>query len=137
MDGVQQTMSDEQFERLIEHLAPAKIVEQNAFERHAQTGLTSIVVLLLAGVVGFNFQINNSQSEQLIEMRVLQYQVEALSNEVKGASGSASLSVNRLEKSIDTIWPRLRSHGENVEIVAREVERLCDCKINLNEPDKF
>jgi hypothetical protein len=130
-------MSDDQFERLIEHLAPAKIVEQNAFERHAQTGLTSIVVLLLAGVVGFIFQINNSQSEQLIEMRVLQFQVEALSQEVKGATGSASQSVSRLERSIDTIWPRLRSHGENVEIVTREVERLCNCKINLNEPDKF
>jgi hypothetical protein len=130
-------MSDEQFERLIEHLAPAKIVEQNAFERHAQTGLTSIVVLLLAGVVGFIFQINNSQGDQLIEMRVLQFQVKALSDEVKGASGSASLNVSRLERSIDTIWPRLRAHGENAELLRREIERLCNCKIKLNEPEKF
>ena len=50
MTGVQTMMSDEQFNHLLERLTP-KEVQQNAFERHAQTALTSLIVLLLAGVV--------------------------------------------------------------------------------------
>ena len=129
-------MSDEQFNHLLERLVP-KEVQQNAFERHAQTALTSLVVLLLAGVVGFIFQISTSQGDQLVEMRVLQFQVKALSEEVRGSSGTAAAHTARLETSFNTVWPRLRAHGENIALMARQVEALCKCDIKLHDPEKF
>jgi len=129
-------MSDEQFNHLLERLTP-KEVQQNAFERHAQTALTSLIVLLLAGVVGFIFQISTSQSDQLVEMRVLQFQVKSLSEEVRGSSSTAAAHINRLEVSINTVWPRLRAHGENLALLARHIETLCKCSVKLNDPEKF
>ena len=35
------------------------------------------------------------------------------------------------------IWPRLRVHDENVTILQRHVQELCNCQIPLNKPDKF
>ena len=136
MTGTQNMMSDEQFNHLLDRLTP-KEVQQNAFERHAQTALTSLVVLLLAGMVGFIFQISTSQSDQLIEMRVLQFQVKTLSEEVRGSAGTAAVHINRLELSLNQVWPRLRAHGENLALLARQIEALCKCTVKLNDPEKF
>ena len=127
-------MDANQFEQIIERLQPA---HENAFERHAQTALTSLIVLLLAGVATFVFRMSDNQDEQLIEMRVLQFQVKALADEMRGNTGFAQREVARLDKLTDQIWPRLRAHGENIEVIHRKIEELCGCEMRLNDPDKF
>ena len=127
-------LTEEEIEILAERLTP---MQNNAFERHAQTALTSLVVLLLAGVVAFIFKINDNQIEQLIEIRALQYQVKAIADTQAGGNNILNREVARLDYSINTIWPRLRSMSENLEVLRRELERLHGIELNFDEPEKF
>jgi RNA polymerase-interacting CarD/CdnL/TRCF family regulator len=136
MNGVQTMMSDDQFNHLLERLTP-KEIQQNAFERHAQTALTSLIVLLLAGVVGFIFKISDSQNDQVIETRVLQFQVKDLAEEVRGASGISTERINRLEASLNTLQLHSRAHKSDIILLARHIEALCDCTVKLHDPEKF
>ena len=110
----------------------------NAFERHAQTALTSLVVLLLAGVVAFIFKIHDAQTEQLIEIRQLQYQIKGVADGQIGGRSYMEREINRIDNSISNIWPRLRALGENQEILLRHLQALHPtAKIKLNEPERF
>jgi len=127
-------MSDSQFNELLQLVSPR---ENNAFERHAQTALTSLIVLLLAGVATFVFRMSDNQDEQLIEIRVLQYQVKGLSDELRNGRGVLKEEIQSTKRSLDTIWPRLRAQSENISTLAREVEKLCKCTIHTKVPEKF
>jgi len=109
----------------------------NAFERHAQTALTALIVLLLTGVVTFIFKIDSNQTEQLIEIRALQFQVQAIANAQKGGNGYIEREIARVDFALNSIWPRLRSVQENLEILKREVEVTHNKNIELNDPEKF
>jgi uncharacterized membrane protein len=112
--------------------------DYNAFERHAQTALTSLVVLLLAGVVGLIFKINDDQVQQLIELRTLQFQVQQIATAQHTGNGYAEREVKRLDFNLNTIWPRLRAQTENLEILKRAVEATHPgLNIDLNDPEKF
>jgi uncharacterized membrane protein len=112
--------------------------DYNAFERHAQTALTSVVVLLLAGVVALIFKINDDQVQQLIELRTLQFQVQQIVAAQQTGNGYAEREVKRLDYNLNTIWPRLRAQSENVEILKRAIESThSDLHIKLNDPEKF
>ena len=57
---------------------------------------------------------------------------------------SVSTLVSKLETQMHQLtrndtqqWPRLRAHGENVQILKREIEKICKCVINLKVPEKF
>jgi uncharacterized membrane protein len=110
----------------------------NAFERHAQTAMTSLVVLLLAGVVALIFKINEDQVQQLIELKTLKYQVQQIALAQTNRNGYAEREVERLDYSLNTIWPRLRAQSENIEILKSAIEREhLGLNINLTEPEKF
>jgi len=112
--------------------------DYNAFERHAQTALTSLVVLLLAGVVGLIFKINDDQVQQLIELRTLQFQVQQIATAQHTGNGYAEREVKRLDFNLNTIWPRLRAQTENLEILKRAVEATHPgLNIDLNDAEKF
>jgi uncharacterized membrane protein len=113
-------------------------IRDSSFERHAQTALTSLVVLLLAGVVGLIFKINDDQVQQLIELRTLKYQVEQIAVTQQSKNGYAEREINRLDLHLNTIWPRMRSQTENLEILKRVIEGLHpEIDIDLNDPEKF
>jgi hypothetical protein len=38
---------------------------------------------------------------------------------------------------LDMVWPRLRSHGEDIAILQKEIEKLCQCSIQLTRPERF
>ena len=42
-----------------------------------------------------------------------------------------------LQQYVDQIWARLRAGGVNDENLKRELERLCNCEIELKTPDRF
>ena len=116
----------------------------SAFERHAQTLLTTLVALLLAGVTAFIFQIKDSQSAQLTEIRVLQVQVTSLTSDLKSKDTSidrAILNVRdeiaRVETYQDQMWARLRSANQNIVILHRALEAVTKTKIELEEPERF
>ena len=43
----------------------------------------------------------------------------------------------RYDGLLNQIWPRLRAHGSNIAILAREIESICKCKVKLTEPEEF
>lgn len=47
------------------------------------------------------------------------------------------LQDDELREWFKQVWPRLRTHGENIVTLKSELEDLCDCTIRLEEPDKF
>ena len=116
----------------------------SAFERHAQTLLTTLVALLLAGVTAFIFQIKDSQSAQLTEIRVLQVQVTALTADLRGKDQSIDRSILNLRAEIkrvevyqNTMWARLRNAQQNIVILHRAAEAITGKKIELEEPERF
>jgi len=134
MNETEFKMSEDHFERLLQAVnQPSK----NAFEQHAQTALTSLIVLLLAATATFVFRMSDNQDDQLIEIRVLQFQVENLAKDLRGAAVSSEEDIRRLELSYNTIWPRLRAHGENLKVLTREIEELCNCEVKLTVPEDF
>lgn len=57
---------------------------------------------------------------------------------------SVSLYMARAEKDnqemrewMSQVWPRLRTHGENIAILKNEIEDVCACKIELKRPEEF
>jgi hypothetical protein len=115
-----------------------------AFERHAQTLLTTLIAFLLAGVAAFIFQIKDSQSAQLTEIRVLQVQVSSLTADLKQRDVITDRTINqirdelrRIEDYQNTMWARLRNASENIVILHRAVETATKTKIDLEEPERF
>ena len=45
--------------------------------------------------------------------------------------------IQTLQQYVDQIWARLRAGGVNDESLKRELERLCDCEIELKTPERF
>lgn len=134
-------MTPEDIESLREALG---IKTGSAFERHAQTLLTTLVALLLAGVTAFIFQIKDSQSAQLTEIRVLQVQVSSLTSDLKQKDGHLDAKLQhmreenaKLEDYMNTIWSRLRAANENILILHRALEGVTGSKIELQSPERF
>ena len=61
---------------------------------------------------------------------------------------SQAQSITRFIKHQDTtnsevkdwmsqIWPRLRTHGENIAVLKNELEDICKCPITLKRPEEF
>ena len=116
----------------------------SGFERHAQTLLTTLIALLLAGVAAFIFQIKDAQSEQMTEIRILQVQVANLNADL-GQNGShlkqevvdVRGEIKRIESYQKTIWARLRAANENILILNRELQSISGKKIEMQQPDQF
>lgn len=118
--------------------------EDNAFERHAQTLLTTLIALLLAGVAAFIFQIKDNQGAQLTEIRVLQVQFSNLNADLRQNDDHIKEKVlvfrselDRIESYQNTMWARLRSANENVIILHRSLEALTGDNIELQTPEQF
>jgi len=116
----------------------------SAFERHAQTLLTTLIAMLLAGVMAFIFQIKDSQSAQLTEIRVLQVQVTSLTSDIKQKDTTAERTIGdlrgelrRIEEYQNTMWARLRNANENIVILHRTLEAVTKSKIELQTPERF
>ena len=45
--------------------------------------------------------------------------------------------ISNLLQNQNNIWPRLRTHGENIQVLKREIERMCDCQVELKQPERF
>jgi hypothetical protein len=131
-------LSQEEEAIIMERRRPVAELPRNAFERHAQTALTSLVVLLLSGLIVFIFRISDKQTEMLIEQRTLQFQIQAIADAQKGGNGAMAREIERLDYAINGLWPRTRTHSENIEILKHHIEaKHPGLDIKLNDPEKF
>jgi len=63
----------------------------------------------------------------------LQTTTAVMAKEMHGVTAA----MTAVDKRLTRVWPRLRAHGENIEVLKRELETLCDCTIKLNDPEQF
>lgn len=85
---------------------------------------------LLLWIAGNQVSIATSQA-------VLSNEFQAQTKAFEQYSNDNKENDRELREWMEQIWPRLRNHGENIEIVRRHIESICDCDIELNEPEKF
>jgi hypothetical protein len=62
------------------------MVQQSAFEKSAQTVLASLIVLALSGSAVALIKISDTQTKQLVEMKLMQYQIVELIASTKAFS---------------------------------------------------
>lgn len=90
----------------------------------------------------------DSQAGTITEIRVSMVKMQAIQLRIEQSIGAqrrdtderltaARERIERVESRIKTVWPRLRAHGENIAILSRQLELLCQCKIELNQPQTF
>lgn len=98
------------------------------------TALASIGAILTSGTLMW---IGSSQLQLTTDMALTQQQVAQLQDSVERYFNEQETQLNRMIDNQNRIWPRLRAHGENIEILRREMETITGKDIKLVEPDKF
>ena len=109
------------------------VIEQTS-PKWLQTALTTIAATLMSGALIWivNGQINLGRDNAVILTKLdLQQEV------YEETTTALRLEVATLLDNQNRIWPRLRTHGENIAILTREIEKLCNCKVELKEPERF
>ena len=96
------------------------------------TVFTSIGGVLAAALLMW---IATSQVEIVTTQAVILNNQEVQAEQLTASVEAQKQAVERLDHNFDQIWPRLRTHGENIAILTREIEELCDCKVDLKQPE--
>lgn len=109
------------------------VVEQVA-PKWVGTILTSMGATLAAGLL---LWIANGQFKLALEQAKTRETLTNFAEVVQKSNNDLLIRMNRLQTNQDRIWPRLRAHGENAEILKREIEALCKCDIELNDPEEY
>ena len=98
------------------------------------TALTTIgsglIVILLVWIASSQVSIGLAQAVSATKQ-------DHIITELAENTSRMNSDVERLDKLLARIWPRLRTHGENVTILKRELERVCECKLELKTPEKM
>ena len=102
--------------------------------RWLSTALTTLGAALIASLLVW---IATSQLKINTQMAVVLYKLEAQEASLDSVTNDIDGQIQILLDNQNRIWPRLRGHGENIAILRQEIERLCDCKIQLQEPEPF
>ena len=90
----------------------------------------TIAAILLVWIASNQVTIITSQA-------VLQRDFVAQSDALKTFTRNANFTHDEVKEWFTQVWPRLRAHGENVELLRNEVEDVCSCSIDLKTPDDF
>ena len=95
----------------------------------ASAGATVISALLL--------YVASNQLQTATTLAVIQRDLQTQASLMIANNNLRQKENARLEEYLGQVWPRLRSLQQNQVIIARELEELCDCEIELKEPENF
>ena len=90
-------------------------------------GLTTVLLVWIA----------SSQVELITRQAVILNNQEAIRMQINETTTAQRDQMARMELNLNRVWPRLRTHGENIAILTREIEVLCKCKIILKLPEEY
>ena len=90
----------------------------------------TLIGILLVWIAGNQVTIGKAQA-------VLQRDFVAQADLMTRYINAAERDTDEVKEWMAQIWPRLRTHGENVELLRNEVEDICKCKIILKRPEDF
>lgn len=99
-----------------------------------QTSLVTIGSTLAAGLL---IWIASSQLDIVKNQIGVQRDVTTATHLMREVAEKTEMEIARVDNHLNQVWPRLRVHGENIAILTRELEDLCECKIDLKKPEKF
>ena len=99
-----------------------------------QTALQSIAGVLVSLLLAW---IASNQVEIITSQAVLQRDFEAQSNALNRFVAQTDTTNKEVKEWMAQIWPRLRTHGENIEVLKNEIEDICKCPISLKRPEEF
>lgn len=109
---------------MVEHTGPKWVI----------TALTSVGATLAGGLL---LWIASSQLTITTNLAVVTRNQEVIVEKLLDTTDSVEARLDSMTALMNQVWPRLRTHGENIEILRREIETLCDCEITLKTPEKF
>lgn len=109
------------------------VVEQST-PKWMSTVLSTVGAALTAGLLMW---IASSQLTISTNQAVIINKLEAQKEVINISNNNTDLQIEILHERLNQVWPRLRAHGENIAVVKRKLEALCDCNIDLNEPEQF
>jgi hypothetical protein len=109
------------------------VVEQTS-PKWLTTALTSLGAALTGGLL---LWIASSQLSITTEIAVVSRNQEVMVEKLTETTSATEIRLDAIAALVNQIWPRLRAHGENMEILRRELEELCQCKIDLKQPEQF
>ena len=98
------------------------------------TMLTSLGGVLMAALL---LWIASSQLTLVTTTAVIQRDLQSQSEAIDNIHEQQKSALQRVNLNINQIWPRLRAHGENIEVLRQALESMCECKVKLAEPEKF
>ena len=81
--------------------------------------------------------IANSQLEISTNQAIIMTKQESQEQKLDELKETQSAQLKGIADSHDTIWPRLRAHGENISMLREKIEDICKCEVRLNQPEKF
>ena len=98
------------------------------------TALQSIAGVLISILLAW---IAQNQVEIITSQAVLQRDFSTQSEAINRFVKRTDEQNEEVKKWISQIWPRLRAHGENIEVLRNEIEDICKCPIELKKPEEF
>lgn len=96
--------------------------------------LQSIAGVLIAVLLSW---IASNQVDIITSQAVLQRDFVAQKNEITQFMVRSQGTDSEVKDWMKQIWPRLRTHGENIEVLRNEIEDICNCPIVLKRPEDF
>lgn len=127
------------------------VVDQVA-PKWLSTALTTMGAALVTGlliwIASSQLEINTNQAVILSKLEFQETILESdrmkVQSDLRSLRELLSVQTESLQDQLDILehnqnqlWPRIRAHGENITILKNDLEQLCNCKINLSEPEKF
>ena len=112
--------------------------EHYVVEQTAPKWMTTALVTIGSGLVTvLLIWIASSQLELNTNVALMQQQMTNQEDKLDVYIKEQSTQIGVLDRNQQRVWPRLRTHGENIAILKREIEKVCDCDIELEEPEQF
>ena len=122
-------MNNNQEEHVVDHY----VVEPVA-PKWVGTALTTVGAALVTALLVW---IATSQLDINTQMAVVLYKLESQEELIEQNIKDVDDELDILLDNQNRIWPRLRAHGENIQVLAQILEKHCDCKIELKDPEPF
>ncbi len=110
------------------------MAEETIHYKWLATFLTTIGAVLTASLL---IWIATSQVSIITSHAILQKDIQAQTEALEVYNESHRTGDLEIKEWFKQIWPRLRVHGENVAILKRYMEDICQCEVELKKPERF
>ena len=117
-----------------QHHTPAIYYQSAEAPKWIATILTSLGATLVGALL---LWIASSQLSVSRDIAVLANSMEAMREQQVADGIERAQELDYITGRFDRIWPRIRANNTNITILHRKLEELCDCEVQLSDPEAF